>query len=98
MELIQYHPTIPPDSLRMESTFIREDCFDEEFFIPSTLFCEELDRALYRLFFLDIDHRKILDHITLVLYPTRKKREKISHRLYPCFAQFFHICIRGMEE
>lgn len=55
MELCEDHATIPPDGLRMESTLIREDSFDEELLIASTLLSEEFDRTLDRLFFTNID-------------------------------------------
>ena len=98
MELCQEHATVPPDGFCMESTFVRENRFDEKFFITGTFFGEEFDFALDCLFLLDIDEGEILYHITLILDATRKKREKIPNGLNARFAQFLDVGIRRMEK
>jgi hypothetical protein len=81
--LSEDHATVPPHRFRMRSIFISDDCLDEELLIPRTLLGDELDPTLHGFLFSDIDQRKIFDHITLVLDPTRKYHEKVSYGLDP---------------
>lgn len=82
----------------MGSITIRENRFDEEFFIASHLTREEFDSTLDDLFLVDIHHRETITNFTLVLDISGKTEEQVSYGFNSYFLEFFYVGISSMEE
>ncbi len=96
--LLQEKTSIEPYCLCMGSITIRENRFDEEFFIASHLTREEFDSTLDDLFLVDIHHRETITNFTLVLDISGKTEEQVSYGFNSYFLEFFYVGISSMEE